>query len=250
MYKMVLRGKGNKQEEMGGVCATFCAFWMAFHANQGGVQNYFTRSRSVWDYLFNDGGLNMGAATNIVVEHHRSSGDQIAFFEKFSGQFHMKRRTNRISGGAINHVFTPFNSKTSFSCAKEITENYGYKLIQLKKDVAGGGSGHMVCAYCDGQDVLFMDPNMGEFWLPSKTAFKAWLSYFWANSYGQGGNYKAMRVHDFIVSYGIEGRRAPCFSPIARRTRRSAQKRGPLEKTGWESSSPGSRRSRERALPT
>lgn len=200
MYKMVLRGKGNNQAEMGGICATLCAFWMAFHASQG-KSNYFTRSRSVWDYLFNEGGINLGAAQNIVVEHHQSTGDQIAFFTKFLEQFHVKKRTKRMSGSAISHVFMPFNSKTAFSVGKEITENFGYKLIQLKKSLDGSGSGHMVCAFCDGQDVLFMDPNMGEFWLPSVKAFKAWLAFFWANSYGTGkAPYKAMRVHDYIVA--------------------------------------------------
>lgn len=199
MYKMVLRGMGNNQEEMGGVCATLAAFWIGFHATQGG-KNPFTRDRSVWDYLFNAGGLNIGAATNIVVEHHQSTGDQLNHIAKMLANFKVRKRTNRAGGAAISHVFVPFNSTTSFSCANEITENYGYKLIQIKKDVTGAGSGHMLCAFCDGTDVLFMDPNIGEFWLPNKTAFKAWLTYFWDNTYGRGNNYKAMRVHDYIVA--------------------------------------------------
>src|SRR5262249_59570900 len=60
MYKMVLRNG----KPMGGLCATICAFWAAFHAKQDSdnyQQNSFTKGRSVWDYLFNGGGLNTGA---------------------------------------------------------------------------------------------------------------------------------------------------------------------------------------------
>ena len=91
MYKMVLRGG----KPMGGVCATLCAFWAAFHAQQdigNYAENAFTKGRSVWDYLFNDGGLNLGAATNITVEHHLSSGHQVTYLESFLRKFKVIRR--------------------------------------------------------------------------------------------------------------------------------------------------------------
>ena len=201
MYKMVLRGDPFDQSEMGGVCATICAFWIAFHANQGQKGgSSFTNDRAFWDYLFNGGGLNMGAAMNIVVEHHQSTGNQLQHIANVLSHFKVIRRTKRTGGGNIAHGFVPFNPSTTFSCAREITANYGYKLIQLKKELDGSGSGHMVCAWCEGQDVLFMDPNLGEYWFPHQKAFNVRLTYFWTNTYGRNNNYKAMRVHDWVYN--------------------------------------------------
>lgn len=199
MYKMVLRGVPGAQKEMGGVCATLAAFWIAFHSSQdSGAGKSFTKGRSVWDYLFEDNGLmlNMGAAMNIVVEHHQSSGNQLNYLETFLKKFGITKRTSSMSGAAIVPYFQPFTSGTTHLCADMITRNNGYKLIQLKKTTTGAGGGHMVAAWSDGSDVLFMDPNFGEFWLPNAGAFKTWLAGFFADTYQD--RYKSMRVHNYV----------------------------------------------------
>ncbi|WP_097458681.1 YopT-type cysteine protease domain-containing protein [Mangrovitalea sediminis] len=195
MYKMVLRNNNP----MGGVCATVCAFWIVFHAKQGAgeIANAFTRDRSVWDYLFNDGGLNLGAAQNITCEHLLSTGNQLNYFENFMAKFDIKRRDKSISGIPIANVFVALSNSTVFQCADIITRIGGYKLIQLKQSLDGSGSGHMVSAWCDGQDVVFMDPNMGEFWFPNVTSFKVWLASFFAKTYLRNNRYKSMRVHNY-----------------------------------------------------
>jgi hypothetical protein len=192
-YKMVLRGG----KPMGGVCATICAFWVVFHAQQD-AGNYkkhgFTDGRSVWDYLFKEGGVNIGAAQNITVEHHLSSGDQIAYFENFMKKFKVVRRKNVVTGDALS-VELPISRTQLMRCADAITSRTGgYKLISLKKQ----GGGHMVAAYCGGSDVVFMDPNYGEFWLPSKAAFKAWFQFFVNNTYDQ--TYGKMIVRDYALA--------------------------------------------------
>jgi|GEM_PF-6485926 len=199
MYKMVLRGNTpGHMSEMGGVCATIAAFWVIFHAMQDYEQtNAFTRGRSVWQYLFDHNGLNMGAATNITVEHHQSSAHQLVYLENLLRKFKVKRRNRTMTGAANTHHFVPFNMSTTMSCANEITKVNGYKLIELKRSLDGSGGGHMVAAWSDMQDVLFMDPNLGEFWLPNARAFKAWLTVFWGHTYGRNNQYKSMRVHDF-----------------------------------------------------
>lgn len=205
MYKMVLRGREGHQREMGGVCATIAAFWVAFHSAQDtGANASFTKGRSVWDYLFDGNGLNLGAATNITVEHHKSSGNQLTYFEDFLKKFKLKKRTKTMSGGNVPNVWMPFSANSAFSVADAITSQNGYKLIQLKKTLDGSGGGHMVAAWSDMQDVLFMDPNFGEFWFPNKTAFKIWLSDFWSSTYGNprlanNKRYKSARFHVYVA---------------------------------------------------
>lgn len=193
MYKMVLR----RGQPMGGVCATLCAFWTAFHAQQdiGNYQeNAFTRGRSVWDYLFNDGGLNLGAATNITVEHHQSSGHQVRYLEGFLRKFKVIRRKGIKSGEALEQSL-PLSRTSLIRCANAIAaQTGGYKLISLRKS---SGGGHMVSAWC-GTDVVFMDPNYGEFWLPTKEAFKAWFTFYVFNTYRS--KYDQLIVRDYGIA--------------------------------------------------
>jgi hypothetical protein len=195
LYKMILRGREREMAPMGGVCATVCAFWVVFHAKQDSGGSMFTRGRSVWDYLFNGDGLNMGAAQNIAIEHHKSTGDQLNYLAEFMKKFNIVRRTKAMSGSPISPIFIPFNMTTVLNCAHAITAHGGYKLLQYKKALDGSGAGHMTAAWSDGTDVLFMDPNMGEFWLPTRKAFGAWLMFYWSNFYG---SYKSLRVHNFV----------------------------------------------------
>ncbi|MFM0626505.1 YopT-type cysteine protease domain-containing protein [Paraburkholderia xenovorans] len=192
-YKMVLRN--NKP--MGGVCATLCAFWVAFHSSQdSGYGAGFTKGRSVWDYLFSEGGINVGAATNITVEHHRSSGNQINFFENFLKNFHVVRRT-RIVGGKTMQVTLPLSQTRLIAAGEAIVKaTNGYKLLSLRK---GTGGGHMVAAFA-ADDVLFMDPNYGEFWLPNARAFRAWWLFFIENTY--------LKSYDSLIvrEYGVAAR--------------------------------------------
>jgi hypothetical protein len=193
LYKKVLRNG----DPMGGACAAVSANWVAFHATQGSG-NSFTRDRSLWDYLFTNGGLNLGAAINVVIEHHLSSGDQITHFDSFLKKFNVIRRgdykspgTNMESGGAYRGTA----QQLGFTIGKRIIEKgEGYRLISLRKSAGGGG--HMVAAWV-AQDVMFMDPNFGEFWFDSREKFMRWFPQFWvlsgyaynkviARSYAQG----------------------------------------------------------------
>jgi len=200
LFRMVLRGPVHgKKAEMGGVCATHVAFWIAFHSSQeSGANANFTKGRSVWEYLYDSNGLNMGAATNIVVEHHRSSGNQDAYFREFLNSFKLKKRGNSMSGAKVPCVWMPFTPDTAFSVGEAIFSRNGYKMIQLRS--AKGGGGHMIGAWSDTQDVLFMDPNVGEFWFQDKTAFKIWLSYFFKRMYGNPCRYNKTRIQVYAAA--------------------------------------------------
>lgn len=190
-YKMVLRNG----KPMGGVCAAVCAFWIAFHSSQdSGYGADFVRGRSVWDYLFNQGGINAGAAINITIEHHKSSGQQIQYFENFLKKFHVVRRHNMATGVLLEREVAL--TKPSLMAALNAViaaRGGGYKLLAL----TSATSGHAVAAFV-GQDVLFMDPNLGEFWLPNAKAFRAWWNFFVLNTYIS--NYKKMVVYDYGVA--------------------------------------------------
>jgi hypothetical protein len=178
IYRMVLR----RGKPMGGVCATLCAFWIVFHATQdGGKANSFTRGRSVWDYLFNENGINTGAAINITVEHHQSSGKQIRYLENFMRKFGVIRRRDIVSGAILENEF-PMSYSRLLAAGEGIVAHRGggYKLMSLRS--SKGKDGHMVAAFA-AQDVLFMDPNVGEFWLPNTNAFRAWWQFFMMNTY-------------------------------------------------------------------
>ena len=190
-YKMVLR----RGKPMGGVCATLCAFWTVFHAMQDSPKgNGFTKGRSVWDYLFSSGGINTGAAVNITVEHHKSSGNQIAYLENFMRQFGIIRRQNIVSGDDLEQEF-PMSHTRLLKAGEGIVQHRGggYKLLSLK---GKSGGGHMVSAFA-AQDVLFMDPNYGEFWLPSPDAFRKWWLFFMENTYIK--SYNKLIVRDYGV---------------------------------------------------
>ncbi|MBX6376173.1 MAG: hypothetical protein IRZ13_18340 [Acetobacteraceae bacterium] len=191
-YKMVLR----RGKPMGGVCATLCAFWTVFHATQDSrTPNSFTRGRSVWDYLFNENGVNTGAAINITVEHHQSSGNQIRYLEDFMRKFGIIRRQDIVSGALLEKEFAMSHTRL-IAAGEGIVKHRGggYKLLSLRGSKGGGG--HMVAAFA-GEDVLFMDPNYGEFWLPNRDAFRAWWQFFMLNSYIR--SYDTLIVRDYGV---------------------------------------------------
>lgn len=190
-YKMVMRNG----KPMGGVCATLCAFWVAFHSSQdSGFGKDFTKGRSVWDYLFDQGGVNIGAATNITVEHHLSSGNQINYFEGFLKKFKVVKRA-KITSGAHLQVTLPLSKTRLMAVANAIAKSKnGYKLISLKKNAGGG---HMVAAFV-GDDVLFMDPNYGEFWLPNVKAFRAWWLFMIDNT--NVSSYDSIIVREYGVA--------------------------------------------------
>lgn len=195
LYKKVMKKDGTP---MGGVCATFSAFWIVFHAMQdAGKPNPFTRGRSVWDYLFTDGGINLGAAQNIVIEHHRTYGNQRNVLEAFMAKFGITKRTKSLTTALPLKVVKPLTHSVAIDCANLIGKVGGYKVVELKPNTNGSGSGHEVCAWSDGGDVVFMDPNYGEYWLPDGVSFGEWFQYFVQTTYGT--KYKAIIVHNYAA---------------------------------------------------
>jgi hypothetical protein len=181
LYKKVRRGSGV----MGGACYAISAFWVVFHAKQG-QGDAFTQDRSVWDYLFDEDGLRLNAAMNIVVEHRESSRiGQTVYFDQTLKKFGILRRGNIVTGanleaggsvaGRSGHNFL----SRGRAIGKWITQKgEGYRTISLRRATGGG---HAVAAWV-GQDVAFMDPNYGEFWFPNHEAFHRWFVSFWRTS--------------------------------------------------------------------
>lgn len=178
LYKKVTRGNGV----MGGACYAIAAFWIAFHGTQGS-NHPFTQDRSVWDYLFKQGGLQLGAAMNVVVEHRESSRiGQTRYFDATLEKFGIIRRGEFTSGANMEVA----GSAAGIGQAHRggaiggaiIEKGEGYRTISLRRATGGG---HAVAAWV-GQDVAFMDPNFGEFWFPDHQSFRKWFTQFWAVS--------------------------------------------------------------------
>jgi Yersinia/Haemophilus virulence surface antigen len=74
----------------------------------------------------------------------------------------------------------------------------------MKPNLNGTGAGHMVAAYGDGGDVVFMDANFGEFWLPDRDAFEKFIVEYFKIAYLSGGKqkYKATKPYHFIADRG------------------------------------------------
>lgn len=176
LYKKVRRGSGV----MGGACYAISAFWVIFHATQGS-DHPFTKDRTIWQYLFDQGGLNLGAAQNIVVEHRESSRiGQTLYFDQQLGKFGLVRRKEIVSGevmevsGSASHITTSAGKGRAIGNAI-VQQGEGYRTISLKRATGGG---HAVAGWV-GQDVSFMDPNYGEFWFPNHPSFTEWFEAFW-----------------------------------------------------------------------
>jgi YopT peptidase len=176
LYKKVKRGSGV----MGGACYAISAFWVIFHATQGS-DNPFTKDRTIWEYLFDQGGLNLGAASNIVVEHRESSRiGQTLYFDQQLGKFGLVRRKEIVSGqdlevsGSASHIGT-LQGKGRAIANAIVQQGEGYRTISLRR---AEGGGHAVAGWV-GQDVSFMDPNFGEFWFPNHQSFIGWFEAFW-----------------------------------------------------------------------
>ncbi|MDA3962969.1 MAG: YopT-type cysteine protease domain-containing protein [Planctomycetota bacterium] len=179
LYKKVTRGSGV----MGGACYSIAAFWIVFHATQGS-NHPFTQNRSVWDYLFKQGGLQLNAAMNIVVEHRESSRiGQTQYFDATLKKFNIIRRKEIVAGtnmevaGSAGHLAAGAHRGNAIANAI-IEKGEGYRTISLRRATGGG---HAAAAWV-GTDVCFMDPNFGEFWFPSHAQFRAWFASFWAIS--------------------------------------------------------------------
>jgi len=193
VYKEFTSPKGV---EMGGVCATVCAFWVVFHAKQ--ETSYFGEI-SVWDYIFNNGKVNRVAAYSIATEHALSYVNQESHLAGFLESFGVKRRAKRVSGTAMSNSFI-----SSGSLGKALVEHItsgggGYKLLSMKPNLDGSGSGHMVAAYWDWSDVVFMDSNFGEFWLPNRAAFEKFMEEYFKIAYLAKGasKFKAIKAYHF-----------------------------------------------------
>jgi YopT peptidase len=194
LYKKVLRNG----KEMGGACAAVSANWVAFHATQGSNHS-FTRDRSVWDYLFTQGGLNLGAAVNIVIEHHLSSGKQINHFDDFLKKFGVIRRGEYTNPGANMESTGSFRAGPLVGRGigeAIVARGEGYRMISLRN--SSGGGGHMVGAWV-AQDVMFMDPNYGEFWFDSRAKFLNWFARFWTLS---GYSYNKVIARSYAQKVG------------------------------------------------
>ena len=189
---------------MGGVCATICAFWAIFDKNQ--ENESFKGGISIWDYILANGPggeCNPTAAYEIATEHALSYGNQMVHLTNFMSDFGVEERTTSTSGVPMTNTFQAIVDDSAIA-ATRLMEHIqsgggGYKLISMKKNLAGTGGGHMIAVHWDWGIWRFMDPNYGEYVLPTDVAFRNFVSQYFREAYQEGGSckYKSLKPYHF-----------------------------------------------------
>lgn len=73
-------------------------------------------------------------------------------------------------------------SRTASNLASQLApDRFGGGGCYKELNITGPGGGH-ACAAWVGEDVTYFDPNYGEFWFPTTTAFRYWFFNYWAAS--------------------------------------------------------------------
>ncbi|PVZ68362.1 YopT-type cysteine protease domain-containing protein [Pelagibaculum spongiae] len=185
----------KNKDASGGICEALVAHWM-YHHTQGG---------SLWDHICLGGDvkkLNGREIQKIAVlqAYGANAEDQDVLSEQWlatkglipihfsiSGGDGYTRGTNQrffsgASGRRISRNDESVTTTDSNALAKAIcslaSKSGGYRKIGIE----GRSGGHAMAAYV-GDDVLFFDPNYGEFWFETHNLFIEWFSKaFWNKS--------------------------------------------------------------------
>ncbi|MEO1656346.1 MAG: YopT-type cysteine protease domain-containing protein [Pseudomonadota bacterium] len=197
----------------GGVCKALCIYWMSSHAND----------HDFWSWLFdNNGHINVRKAGMIAdmqgaymgqANHAGGLNVRNALVES---KYHfmkrmlqkmglVERKTAHGNSRSVNEqAFAPGNS---FSRGRELAELVAPEYVMgqaMYKQLSfhGNRGGHAVALWV-AQDVMFFDPNFGEFWFEHVADFRRWFTHhFWEKS-GYGRMFdQEYTVHCFGKSIG------------------------------------------------
>lgn len=188
-----------------GVCESLSAHWIKYHADGG----------SMWNWLMSNGQISMAKLQYDIMQLQSVGilGDQDAVTEAWLrrqgivpvvssmvlsparqlGNFRMPVQggTNNLATGGRTRVLSC--NDLARDLISDLTGGAGcYKKLYL-----GGKFGAHVMALWVAQDVMFFDPNFGEFWFESRNRFFSWFTQkFWYSSLysvGLSGTYEIRR---------------------------------------------------------
>lgn len=176
-----------------GVCESMSAHWIYYHANDD----------SLWNWLCPGGQISL-AKLQYHIMQLQSAGvlgaDQDAITEAWLRSHGILRRMNSYvvtESRQIGGTYLPFVTATGESMGQGGTtrllncndlaraillDNTGGAGSYKKLGLQGSAGGHTMALWV-AQDVVFFDPNFGEFWFESRAAFFNWFTRsFWLKS--------------------------------------------------------------------
>ncbi|WP_157953842.1 YopT-type cysteine protease domain-containing protein [Microbulbifer sp. A4B17] len=187
------------QDTAGGVCESLSAHWIKFHAEDD----------SLWNWLFPNGALSEQHLFHVMTLHqiggNAPNQDQVS--EAWLQSHNVlplqnnggvgiagpngRRQIHVVTGPRLDQGQTTMRNSAALAdeIIREPTRSAGsYKKI----GISGKVGAHAMAAWV-AEDVLFFDPNFGEFWFPTKNAFRNWfVNSFWNTSMyaiGLSGSY-------------------------------------------------------------
>lgn len=191
------RGKG-----IPGVCYALSIAWIAYHAD----------GKDFWGWLYEpdpnepDHGydrlnrptaerlVNLQLIINAMNQWQIIDGKWVDPMERYADEFMRSMGVGKMSFGGIK--WTEIRT-LPFAVARDVaSDRYSaidsYKLLRFqgRRNPAGKVATH-VCAAWVGNDVTYFDCNYGEFWFPTRSAFRQWFFHYWFASFypEQCGNY-------------------------------------------------------------
>ena len=177
----------QRSDTAGGVCDALSSYWIVFHARKS---TYVP----LWTWLAPNGKPDYDRVTSIIKLQAAAQDDSNPnCMINWLKIFKILPLQKQISvNNTVKNV--PMRAKGTtglFSCsdlADKIAEDYTNGKGQYKKiGIYGKAGGHSMAAFVDHQ-VLFFDPNFGEFFFPSAKSFVSWMTNsFWYKSFYWAG---------------------------------------------------------------
>ena len=184
---------GQDSSTSGGVCESLSAHWIYYHANDD----------SLWNWLMVGGQVSLSRLQYHVMQLQSAgilSGDQHATTEAWLRTKNILRRQSSYVASAgrphrqLGYLATRGGSAAaSHDGSTSLFSAGALAAAIVRDDTRGAGSykkpglygkaGDHAMALFVAQDVVFFDPNFGEFWFADKHAFTRWFTgSFWTNS--------------------------------------------------------------------
>ncbi len=169
----------------GGVCEALCCHWMVYHAHEDSLWNHLSDTRSAILYSI----AKLQRAGGLAAEQglgKRMSGQDVISeaWMRENGVVPIHQRLKLMGGNIATTTMTRGSSGRGTTdpsvLAAAIVSGHTGGGAYRKIGVWGLG-GHAMAAWV-GQDVVFFDPNFGEFWFESPIEFSAWFPHYWSKS--------------------------------------------------------------------
>ena len=148
-----------------GICMMLAAKWIGELANGG----------SMWDAIFFGGQFNAAAIITVMhnfIDAEVQDLDWDYVREQYFKQHNVKHDKKLPEIGNSNAASPEIGQRMATAISKAGLGRWA------SLDLYGTGGAHSVAAWNAGSQILFVDPNYGEFSFPDQTTLRSWLTTF------------------------------------------------------------------------